>query len=564
MSTTLRLPRMLRWLDEPRADAGISFSRGPDAGWERFTYPELAAAALHASARLRDLGIGPGDRVIIAIPASPAFVATLFGAWWAGATIAPIPIPLPMQSMQRYRDRTALLLAAAQPRLLVTSSELLETMTELAGPLGITVTEGAFDASAGAPRNAPALGAHEPLLQFTSGSSGPPRATRITWENLESNLAAQVGWLEPDEHTILASWLPLYHDMGLTGGLLFPVATQSSLLLSSPEEFLISPLQWVRCFGELHATISPAPTFAFDYVTRRVPPDELAGMDFSGWRAAVVGAERVDAGVLHRFTELLAPFGFDPATIRPAYGMAEATLAVAGHGSGRPATVIRPDWARLEADGTVVVEARGRLGDALEGAGWLVANGPPLGDYEVDVLDPDGHVLGEGRVGELRLRGDNVADGWLGPPPEGTSTRIDGRDLHTGDHGFILHSEVYVIGRIGDSLKVRGRIVYAEPLEERIATACELEPRLVVAVLGVREGVEVAALVADVPVGAWVETAAAILRRETSPHTEIEIYCGKRRSILRTSSGKPRRRVLWDLVRHRTLPAELVYPKRTP
>jgi fatty-acyl-CoA synthase len=535
---------LLGWMERPSTSTGISFAAGAD-DWSRLGYDELAVLARRAATELTATGVRPGDVVSLVLPSPRDFVVSFFGALVAGATPSPMALPHSIASLDTYLDHAAGILRVASPRVVVAPPELRDLIAGAAAGAGLHVPVHSLSLAAEPcweRRDSGPLA----LLQFTSGSSGRPRGVRVTWENLETNIDLLVGWLQVDDDSVVATWLPLYHDMGLIGCLLMPVTHQVELWSMRPEQFVREPARWLECLGRRGATLTASPSFGYDYVLRRVAPDALDGMDFSRCRGAVVGAERIDPSVLRRFTTMLAPFGFSSRVFRPAYGLAEATLAVCGGDDG-PVRVVRPDWQAMAPGQDVVVEADTTLDEAGidDGAGWIVSCGPPHPGFALDVIDDDGTPLGEGKLGELAIRGPSVAAGYLGDPTAAT-TRFDGDRLETGDAAFVRGGEVFVIGRIGDSMKVRGRHLYAEDLEARVIAATSLQAHRLAVVLGTDRGSETVGLVLEgSPDEQCMRAALGVLRREAGPRAHIRLHRGPRGTIARTSSGKVRRRELW-------------------
>jgi acyl-CoA synthetase (AMP-forming)/AMP-acid ligase II len=331
--------RLLAWLDNPAATRGISFAQAGQA-WDFWSYARLADAACRVAENLIEDGIRDDDVAVIILPTHPEFVATFFGALLAGAIPCPVAPVTAVQSDDAYARYLMGILAAARAAYVVTSDASMASIASVpAGAARIVTATQLLDAS-GAPRvrrRPPSLA----LLQFTSGSTAESRGVRIPFGALEANVQAIRQWLEWREDDAFASWLPLHHDMGLIGALIASIISRSNLWLMQPEQFVRSPARYLRCFGESGATLSVTASFALDHIVRRVNPASLSRCDFSRWRSVVVGAERIDPVSLERLVALLSPFGFRQRTLRPAYGLAEATLAVTGVPAGREWTTVR-------------------------------------------------------------------------------------------------------------------------------------------------------------------------------------------------------------------------------
>jgi acyl-CoA synthetase (AMP-forming)/AMP-acid ligase II len=405
-------------------------------------------------------------------------------------------------------------------------------------------------------RRPPALG----LLQFTSGSTGTPRGVALGLDHVEANVRAIEAWLEMDSNSSTATWLPFSHDMGLIGTLLTPVATQTMLSVIPPEQFVVKPIRWLECFGKDGANNAACPTFGLGLTARKVKPEDLEGFDFSGWRVLIVGAERVRVKTLEAFSQLLAPRGFSRRAFRPAYGLAEVTLAATGHGGGDVASMVKVDWTTLRDAEPVRVTERRTLGpvDPDDASDWLVGCGRPLAGVEVEVVEPDATtVLPEGHLGEIVVGGRSLAGAYWTADSRDRTPFAD-RRFATGDIGFLLDGELYVVGRIGDRLKVRARYVYAEDIEARLVAGSSLRIGRLAVLLGALKGVDSAVLIVEDERDDWSEEVLRVLRQATGEELQIYLLKAPRGTIERTTSGKPRRRVMWAKLEDGLLSTTLV------
>lgn len=540
---------LLGWLTDPHPERGVRIAddRG---GWEFVPYRELAASARRTGAAMRAAGLRPGEVVCLVLPGPRAFLTALFGAWAAGATAAPLAPPS-FQGRAEYVTQLRAVLAQAAPALVVADEEAHEPVAEALGAAPWTPEEG--------PDEAPAAPAPLALLQFTSGSTGRPRGVRVSWRNLEANRVLQRRLIDWRAGEGIASWLPLHHDMGLIGCCLFAVAAQAPLWLMRPDQFIRDPARWLACFGPGGAAHSAAPSFAFAYAARRVRPERLAGLDLSGWRSVCVGAEPVDAAALDAFARFAAPAGFSPDAYLPSYGLAEHTLAVTA--GGAPVRLVRPDWASLRFGGRVWIEESRTLGGAPvpPGGGWLVGHGLPAPQdaVTVRVLDEDGAALPAGHLGEIGLAGPSVT---LGYQHAACTPRRGPGELRTGDAGFVHDGQLYVLGRMGDSLKLRARSVFVEDLDAKVAAAAGLDRDRVAVVAAHHEGRPAVAVFVEEPSGTWAAGVTEALRAELGPEPALTLVSGRRGLIQRTTSGKPRRRHLWQLLQERPLVRATILP----
>ncbi|MFD1939798.1 AMP-binding protein [Nonomuraea mangrovi] len=544
---------LISWIDAPAAHLGIRFLRGGE--WELWTYADLAGLARRIAGGLSASGVGHDDRVVIVEPTGPDFVATLYAVMLAGAIPCPVAPPYLFQNATLYARHLHAILDIARPALVATASDLVERL-DFDCRVSTTSELAAVGGSVDRP---PASAA---LLQFTSGSSGRVKGVRVPVSALAANVAAIGSWLEMSEGDATASWLPVHHDMGLIGCLLTPVTNQRDLWLLEPAEFIRDPAGYLACFGAHGATMTAMPPFGPEYILRRLSAESLAGLDFSGWRALIVGAERIDIDVLDRFTALLSPLGFDRRALLPAYGLAEATLAVTGLALREELTTIP------------VVPQELRLGKPVASAGKdvprVVGCGRALDGVEVTVVDEAGDPLPDQHLGQIVIRGASLAEGYFrrggstSPADEGSTGLTEWRDdvLWTGDAGFLDDGQLFVIGRLGDAMKVRGRTVFAEDIESALLEAGV--PRLRAAVLlGSRASGATGVVLLERPAAEWIAAAAATLRRMTE-HASYVILDVPRRSIARTTSGKPKRGDMWaSYVAGELDGTEVVSPVRT-
>ncbi|MFI6517469.1 AMP-binding protein [Spirillospora sp. NPDC050679] len=534
------------WLDKPHTGRGVHLA-ADDGSWEFRDYGELASAARRTAAALIEEGVRPGDVVCLVLPTDFTCIETYFAVWAAGATACLITPPL-FQDGDDYVAHVAAILRQAKPTLTIASTELSEYA-------GRAMEQAGLPGSPWLPRQAEREADVQPvgelaILQFTSGSSGAPRGVMVSWENLEANcelIARSAGYEDGDT---VASWLPLYHDMGLIGAFLTPIARQGHLRLMRPDHFIRDPARWIRCFADAQHTA--APPFAYAYVARRVKASQLEGLDLSGWKMALIGAEPIDPHSLEVFAQLLEPFGFSRTVFRPAYGMAETTLLVTMDHERRDPLAIRPDNESLAFGEPVRVLEQHTLGPESLGAkaGWVVGCGTPEEDVPVTIVDDEGNELEPGRLGEIVVGGESACLGYYAGA-EGKSTRFadapDGRGklVYTGDAGFFHDGQLFVLGRMGDSIKVRGRSVYVEDLESKLAEVTRLGKGRIVVTAVPGAGTKGLALFAETNDSPWEADVRELLRRRVGEDVEVTVIIGSG-LIHRTSSGKPRRRYMWE------------------
>lgn len=572
MATTVHSDRgarvhpLLQWMEREDAGRGLRIL-GADRNWHFHSYASLAANTRAIAGRLEAHGVRPGDVVTLVLGTGVAFAASFFAVLAVGGVASPVAPPLVFQDRHSYSRHLARVLTIAGPRTVVTSPDLLPRLDpaeiDAIVPATTIVTDDDVRADArGATSTTAEL--HGPtgqaIVQFTSGSSGAPKGVAISTAALAANVVAIRRWLQmgPDDPT--ATWLPVHHDMGLIGCMVTPVVNGSDLWIMQPEEFVRSPARWLSCFGQHGARLTALPNFGLEHVVRRVRPEALDGFDFSGWRVAILGAERIQLDAMQAFHERLSPHGFRWETFLPAYGLAEATLAVTGVPPGRGARSVLVNRSRLRiGDRVELLAAPEAAADAS--ALSLVGCGAPLEDAPVRIVDLDGVEVSENTLGEIVVSSPSLADGYRDEHGTGASNAFVAGALRTGDAGFVRDDDLFVIGRLGDSIKVRGRTLFAEDLEDLAVRSGGLKSGRIVVLLGSLDGEDTVVVVVEGLSEESVDAVLAALETRTEDRPVI-VAVGPRGCVLRTSSGKPRRRVMWDAFAGGTLDVDVVRDTR--
>ncbi|NUR30981.1 MAG: AMP-binding protein [Catenulispora sp.] len=544
---------MLEWMARPREDVGLHVAEA--SGWTSTPYRALAAKVRAFAAGLADRGTPTGTVVTLMVSESEQFIVSFFGCLLAGTTPSPVMPRSMFRKADGYVEHIAGIFAAAQPGLVVVSDESADYARQGLAQAGVraelvTAEEAATRAQAGPEGMGLPVGLdpeRTALLQFTSGSSGDPKGVRVSWRALTSNVVAIREWLGLTRDDSFAGWLPLFHDMGLIGQMITPITTGMDLWIMTPEQFIRDPGRWLERFGRGGVTITTSPSFGYSYAARRVAPAAVAGYDFSRWRVAILGAERIDPGGVADFTDLVGPLGFDPRALVGAYGLAESTLAVTGVRPGDGSPLVRVESTAVEPGSPVGAKRDGILG-ADRGTGeHLVGCGRPIGDLAVRIVDEAGAEVAEGCVGEITISGSALASGYILSDAGRTDFDPDGH--RTGDAGFVESGELFVVGRIGDCIKVRGAMVFAEDIESELEGVIGVARGRVAVLVGRSAGVDRAvALVESSTPERWLgdlDKIVSALGARTSPEFDCSVYVGRPGAIDRTSSGKPRRRVMW-------------------
>jgi fatty-acyl-CoA synthase len=253
------------------------------------------------------------------------------------------------------------------------------------------------------------------------------------------------------------SWLPYYHDMGLVGGVMVPIASQMSADYLTTRDFILRPGIWLELISRNRGTLSYAPSFGYDLAARRARPG--ASLDLSSWRIAGIGGDIIKISTLKNFADTFAQYGFRSESFLPSYGMAEAALGLtfAPVGSGARAEAVDID--RLRDEHTAVAPAEG-----VRSRVFAIC-GKPLPDHEIEIRDEAGAVLPEGRVGQIFTRGPSLMRGYFGNPEETARVLSPDGWLDTGDLGYMRNGEVVVTGRVKDLIIVNGRNIWPQDIE---------------------------------------------------------------------------------------------------
>ncbi|MBI3271842.1 MAG: AMP-binding protein [Planctomycetes bacterium] len=508
------------------------------------TYGALVRNAGRLAAGLLARGLAPGGRVAIMLPTSEDFFTAFFGALVAGGVPVPIYPPLRPDRIAEYVARQALILRNAEAELLVTFdraaaiADLARDRVNTLRAVG-TVSELLGDGVPEVPAVPPDATA---FLQYTSGSTGEPKGVDLTHAAVLANVRAIGARTQVGPRDIMSSWLPLYHDMGLVGGVLYPLYFGIPTVIQSPIEFLTRPESWLWTIHRHRASLTSAPNFAFELCCRKIAADRTEGLDLSSWRITLNGSEAVLPETIARFQARFGPHGFRPTTMTPAYGLAEATVGVAME-PGRPPRIEAFAREPFEKDGRMVPPAAGEKSPVE-----LVSCGRPLDGYELRVVSPTGEKLPERCVGRLEFRGPSSLRGYYRNPAATRAVLRDGGWVDTGDLAFLAEGELFIAGREKELIKKAGRSYHPHEIEQAVAGVPGIRPGCIAAI-GLKDaklGTEAIVVVAETrePRPADREAVAravneAVAEVVGSPPDRV-VLCPPG-SVPKTSSGKLRR-----------------------
>ena len=453
-------------------------------------FGEIDHQARALGAKLQTLG-NQGDRVLLLFPPGLEYISAFFGVIYAG--MIPVPAyPPDLLRADRTLPRLQALANDCQPAVIlgVRSSlglvggllEWSRTAALANGKPATTLDMGDWPQWVGLPWVEPDLPPESiAFLQYTSGSTASPRGVMVTHANLLYQTALLYSTWEKDYPTsghqgvVGVSWLPFYHDMGLIGGVLASFYSGQRVVLMSPLAFVQRPIRWLWAVSKYRPVATAAPNFAYDLCVSKFRAEEVAGMDLSCLQIALNGAEPVRAETLDRFDETFGPYGFDPLAWLPSYGLAESTLGVSTYEERVPCP--RFDFAieGLERNQVRVVQG------GTESARNLVSSGKPITGTEVRIVDPATcREVAADRIGEVWIRGKGVTLGYWNRPEETAATfgaRLEGDAgapfMRSGDFGFLHEGNLYLTGRLKETMIFWGRNVYPQDLERTVAACHE-------------------------------------------------------------------------------------------
>jgi fatty-acyl-CoA synthase len=475
----------------------------------RRTWAEVHEQARRIAGGLVAGGFERGGAVGV-LAAAPALIApTVQAVWLAGGSVTMLHQPTPRTDLAEWAEDTVRVLEMIGSHL-VLLGEPFDQLAPVLAEKGIgyrLIT----DLAPAEPLSdvVPTDEGDTALLQLTSGSTADPKAVRITYGNLYSNVKAMVDRAEFDfDVDVMVSWLPTFHDMGMVGFLTVPMTFGVELVKITPVEFLSGPLIWPELITKYHGTTTAAPNFAYAIVGRRMARvDDDDTYDLSTLRIALNGAEPIDETAVQTFVDAGARFKMPAECVFPAYGMAEATLAVsfAPLFTGLTLDVVEAD--ALEAGNRAVPVPEGDPRRGTDDVRSFAVLGRPLDGLEAEIVGEAGARVGEREVGEIRLRGEAVTPGYLTMDGPLDTQDADGW-LATGDLGYLIDGQIVICGRRKDVIIMGGRNLYPTDIE-----------RAAMSVDGVRAGNAVAV---RLDAGSRRERFAVVLESKLAGDAEAE------------------------------------------
>ncbi|OJZ68270.1 fatty acyl-AMP ligase [Mycolicibacterium diernhoferi] len=443
----------------------------------RHTWREVHERARRVAGGLAAAGIGHGDAIGVLAGAPVEIAPTAQALWMRGASITMLHQPTPRTDLVSWASDTINVVDMIAAKAVIVSDPFMAAapVLEEHGVMVLTVAE--LLAAEGI-QPIRTTGDDVALLQLTSGSTGSPKAVRITHDNLVANADAMFAGAEVNTDTdVIVSWLPLFHDMGMTGFLTVPMYFGAELVKITPMDFLTDILLWPKLIDKYRGTMTAAPNFAYALLAKRLRRQARAGdFDLSTLRWALSGAEHVEPADVEELIEAGKPFGLRPEAVLPAYGMAETTVAVSFSECGGGLVVDEIDSDLLGALRIAVPAGKGSKTTRL------ACLGPVLDGLEARIIGDNGDLLGARSVGVIELRGGPVTDGYL---TQGGFVEVKDEQgwYDTGDLGYITETgSLVVCGRVKDVIIMAGRNIYPTDIERAASRVQGVRPGCAVAV----------------------------------------------------------------------------------
>jgi acyl-CoA synthetase (AMP-forming)/AMP-acid ligase II/acyl carrier protein len=529
----------------------FGFLRGDGEEAASVTYQSLDEKARAIAAELQTLA-PPGERAILLFPPGLEFISAFFGCLYAGIVAVPAAIP----NRNRLTASIEAIFEASRPSMVLTTAEHREhakrtyALQSGLAELPWIASDRIDPERHRAWSELQVSGRQIAFLQYTSGSTSLPKGVMLRHDHLlyNASLIQEAFKTTTESHAVF--WLPLYHDMGLIGGVIQPVYCGGSSTLIAPASFLQRPALWLETISRTGATVSGGPDFAYDLCARKIPAEDRARLDLSRWDLAFLGAERIRPQTIEQFVSAFSQCGFRRESLFPCYGLAEATLMVSGGPRRRPPMILHVDADSLASNQIKVRSTEDRNCRVLVGCG------ENLRDQRIAIVDPDSRLaVADGRVGEIWVQGASVADGYFDNSDATAETfqahlagGQDGEFLRTGDLGFIFEKQLFVTGRLKNLIIIRGRNHYPEDIEQTINAAYEGLRTGYCAAFSIEvEDQDQLVVVQEVePRNRDLDTEAAIraIRTAIAQRHELEVYSVvliKAGTVPKTSSGKTRR-----------------------
>jgi acyl-CoA synthetase (AMP-forming)/AMP-acid ligase II len=429
------------------------------------TYRRLIQGAAGYARALQEKGIQPGEVVVLVLQHSEALVYSFFGTILHGAIPSIMPFLTEKLSPERYQEDMSALISITRPAALVTYPDFLPVVTGTlrAGDSVRAVLVSSEVAPVEQPDFSTLRGYERTpedivLLQHSSGTTGLQKGVALAHGAILNQLRSYAAAIHLSPDDIIVSWLPLYHDMGLIAGFIMPILNRVPLVLMSPFDWVRAPYRLPQAISQYRGTLAWLPNFAYTFCGTKIRERDLQGLDLSCWRAVINCSEPMRYESQQTFLKRFQPYGFRPAALATCYAMAENVFAVSQGGMDGPVMVDEIDTRAFIIDRQAVPAPGGA--DTTK----MLSAGKPVANTRVQVVDEKRHPLPDRQIGELALQSDCMLTGYY-HREDLTQKAFHGGWYLTGDLGYMVAGEVYVVGRKKDLIIVGGKNIYPQDLE---------------------------------------------------------------------------------------------------
>ncbi len=444
------------------------------------TYKQVRERAHEIGRRLVHFGIKRHSRVALIAETNEDFVCYFLGCQYAGMLPVPLPLPTSFGGRDGYTEQLHLQMKSCGASVALSAAYMIPLLDEATHGLKMDFvgTPDTFEAQSSEleienvtlPEVKPDDLAY---LQYSSGSTRFPHGVAVTHKSLMSNChgIGKIG-IEVMDDDRAVSWLPFYHDMGLVGMLISPIACQVSIDYLTTEAFARRPIQWLKLISKNKGTMCSGPTFGYEICARRANSTDLEGLDLSSWRVAGIGADMIRPNVLEIFAETFKECGFDKRAFMPSYGLAECTLAVSFGEKfvGYDIDLVSEDVLSGDVKSVKEHKINGNGANYRE----VVNCGKPLPEYELEIRDENDASLGEREIGRVCVKGPSVMVGYYMDEDATRQCLSDDGWLDTGDIGYMAKGSLYIIGRIKDLIIINGKNHWPHDIEWAVEKLPEL------------------------------------------------------------------------------------------
>ena len=513
----------------------------PDGAVAPVTYGELVARGSRFARALAALGARRSDIVIVILPHSPDLFCAFFGAVLGGQVPAILAPPSFKLNREHYRDELFALLRRIDARVVVTDAETAALVGAEAGRLGSAKLLLAGDLAPGeapVPEVAPAPD-DLVLLQHSSGSTGLKKGVALSNRAVLNQIRSYAPTLRLERDDGVASWLPLYHDMGLIACTILPAVTGVPVTAISPLQWVTRPSVLLKAISDYRCTLTWMPNFAYEFLAQRVRASQVGGVRLDSMRAWINCAEPTIAQSHRRFLERFEPMGVKPESLWTCYAMAETVFAVSQSSDGAPARVERLEREAFQTRGAAIPVGPGEA-PSVE----VMSGGALLAGTQVRIVDERRQDLEERRVGEIAIHCDSLFTGYFRDPETTARSLADGW-YYSGDLGYVADGHVFLTGRKKDLLIIAGKNYYPQDIERVVCSVPGVYPGRVVA-LGLDDpaiGTQRLVVLAEVENESQVDDPALAASVRTQLAGELDCVIDDLRLLphmwlLKTSSGK--------------------------